>query len=261
MISEVITHHREFTAQSLQDLAGGRIDLIWHEGFYPEPDCKAVLPRIVEACEAAEYTLTNDLQSLGTSLGEATESEENATRYLGTAQSTTRLIRETIFGGHKSPGDMSRLLADECWPHGAMVGRYFGRMMLPGIIRRWPAGGQANPHIDPRDIPLLENYNLSKRMAVNVYLEMPSPGNGGELEFWHKIQDEDVYEAQKRSDYGLDRDSLGDPAFSLLPAQGDLVIFDAARVHGVRKVTHGSRVTAACFLGVRTLQDPLVVFA
>jgi 2OG-Fe(II) oxygenase superfamily len=251
----------EFTPAALLSLARGDIDLIWHREFYSVYDCEAVLPAIVDECEAAHYTLTTDLQSLGTSIGEATESAANTERYLATAAETTSLIRHRIFDGRTSPGDAIRLLADEWWPGGAMVGRSGGRQMLPGIIRRWPTGGHANPHIDQRSIPLLEPYALRRRLGVNVYLEVPPAGSGGEIEFWHMFEDETEYVSIRRPDYGLDRESLGEPLAAILPGQGDLVVFNAARLHGVRAVDSGSRVTAACFLGVRTADQPIVVFA
>lgn len=250
-----------FTPQALRSLAHGEIDMIWHREFYSAYDCEAVLPAIVKECEAANYTLTTDLQSLGTSIGEATESAANTERYLATAAETTGLIRHRIFSGRTSPGDAIRLLADEWWPGGAMVGRHGRRQMLPSIIRRWPTGGRANPHIDQRRIPLLERYGLRRRLGVNVYLEVPPAGSGGEIEFWDLFEDEARYEAIKRPDYGLDRESLGEPLAAILPGQGDLVVFNAARLHGVRAVDSGSRVTAACFLGVQTEDEPIVVFA
>jgi 2OG-Fe(II) oxygenase superfamily len=250
-----------FSKSSLGMLIRGQVDVIWHQQFYPPVICQAVLPGITEACETANYTLTGDLQSLGTSIGEATESAENTERYLLTAQDTISMIRDELFRDYKSPCDVIRLLADEYWPYGAMVGKHGESAMLSGIIRRWPSGGHANPHIDQRDIPLLSNYNLVRRIGINVYLETPEDGCGGEIEFWHKITDEALYVSQKRSDYGLDRDQLGDPMCVIHPHQGDLIMFDAARIHGVRRVTDGSRVTAACFLGAKSTRDPLVVFA
>ena len=255
------TFAETLSESSLGMLVRGQVDVIWHQRFYPPAVCQAVLPRITEACEAANYTLTSDLQSLGTSIGEATESAQDTERYLLTAQDTISMIRDKLFRGCQSPCDVIRLLADEYWPYGAMVGKHDGRTMLSGIIRRWPSGGHANPHIDQRDIPLLAKYNLVRRIGINVYLETPENECGGEIEFWHKIADEGQYESQKRSDYGLDRDQLGDPMCVVRPRQGDLIMFDAARIHGVRRVTGGSRVTAACFLGVKSARDPLVVFA
>jgi hypothetical protein len=256
-----IAHSTILNPDSLRALTDGRIGVIWHKGFYPREDCRAVLPAIVQACEAANYTLTQDLQSLGTSIGEANESEENAVKYLETAPQTTRLIRDEIFQSRTSPSDLIRLLADEYWSHGASVGRNQGRIMLPSVIRRWTFGGHANPHIDQRYIPMLEHYQLTRRIGVNVYIETPSPGQGGEIEFWGLFENEEEYVSQRRADYGLNRDSLGAPLAAISPGQGDLIMFDAARIHGVRRIKSGSRVTAACFLGVRSPNDQLVVFA
>ncbi|MET7767182.1 2OG-Fe(II) oxygenase [Nocardia sp. NPDC005366] len=131
--------------------------------------------------------------------------------------------------------------------------------MLPSIIRRWPRGGHANPHIDQRLLPLLDSFELKRRIGVNVYIQTPEAG--GEIEFWDRRSNEDNYVTTKRSDYSLDREGLGEPHLSLRPCQGDLIMFDAARLHGVRRVSVGSRVTSACFLGVRSTAEPLIVFA
>ncbi|GAB3143805.1 hypothetical protein GCM10027290_20740 [Micromonospora sonneratiae] len=258
---ENLSHEEKLTVDSLARLIRGEVELIWHRGYYPAVLCQQALPRITTECEAAGYTLTDDFQSLGTSLGEAAENTTNAERYLATAAETTALIRQKIFDGQLSPTDLLRLDVDELWPYGATVARYRGQTMLPGIIRRWPGGAHANPHIDQRDIPLLESYRLTRRIGVNVYLQVPEPGNGGEIDFWGIFSSEAEYVSRKRADYGLDRTALGDPHFSVLPGQGDLLMFDAARVHGVRRVERGARVTAACFLGVRGTSDPLVLFA
>ncbi|MEU6021615.1 2OG-Fe(II) oxygenase [Micromonospora sp. NPDC048871] len=223
--------------------------------------CRAVLPAVVRVCEASRYTLTGDFQSIGTSIGEAGESTANEDRYMATAAETTELIRREVFAGRLSPLDDLRLRLDETWPDGATVARHEGRMMLPGIIRRWPAGGHANPHIDQRAIPLLAAHRLRRRIGTNIYLEVPPPDNGGEVEFWTLWTDEGSYDAHRRSDYGLDRADLGEPHWSCAPRQGDLLMFDAARVHGVRRVDQGSRVSAACFVGVPSPGEPLVVFA
>lgn len=45
------------------------------------------------------------------------------------------------------------------------------------------------------------------------------------------------------------------------PADGDLFVFDAARLHGVRGLSGGQRVTVACFVGIRGGEEPLALFA
>lgn len=256
-----LTQADHLGAESLRQLVAGKVDLIWHRAFYAVAECEKAMPAIIRECEAARYTLTSDFQSLGTSIGEAAESAAHADRYFATAPSTTELIRRGIFAGQLSPIDLLRLSFDDLWPHGATVGRNEGRNMLPGIIRRWPSGAHANPHIDQREIPLLSHYALNCRIGANIYLEVPEPGSGGEIDFWGLYEREDDYVQDKRPDYGLDRESLGEPFWSCLPAQGDLLMFNAARVHGVRRVTQGARVTAACFIGARSDDEPLTVFA
>lgn len=250
----------ELSPATLQQITTGEVDVIWHRGFYGRDLCKAALPAITAACNAASYTLTSDLQSVGVSVGEAAESELNHARYLAGALATTRSIRDEVFAGQLSPTDRLRLLLDEYWPRGASVARDQSRerQMLPGILRRWASGGHANPHIDQTETAVLGHLGVKRRIGTNVYLELP--GNGGEIEFWSRIS-QAGYEQIRRPDYGLDRDRLGPPAFSILPGQGDLVMFDAAVIHGVAGVSVGSRVTAACFVGYVDPDQPLLLFA
>lgn len=257
-----LPRHDQLTAESLRALAAGEIELIWHRGFYPAEFCDEALPRIVRHCEGSWSTLAADYQVIGVGLGEAVETADGERRYLATAAKTTALIRNVIFAGRPSPCDLLRLQLDELWPAGASVARSKGRMLLPSIVRRWPAGGHANPHIDQRDgVELLAEYHLSRRLGANIYVEVPPPGFGGEIDFWEICEREEEYRSARRPDYGLDRDQLGAPLCSISPGKGDLLIFDAARIHGVRAVDQGSRVTAACFIGVQEVNAPLLVFA
>src|SRR5437867_1106264 len=91
-----LTLERALTPASLLKLLAGELDVVWEPGFYPQSLCEEALPRIMAACEAAEYTLTGDLQSLGTSIGEAAETEINLRRYYATAPATTKLIRDGL---------------------------------------------------------------------------------------------------------------------------------------------------------------------
>jgi hypothetical protein len=132
--------------------------------------------------------------------------------------------------------------------------------MLAGIVRRWPQGGYARPHIDQRENGVLDHLDLELRIGANVYLEVPAADAGGELQFWERIN-ERAYAAMRRADYGLDPNLLGPPAQSLRPRQGDLVMFDTSMIHGVVRVLSGSRVTAGMFVGYAGEERPLTLFA
>jgi len=103
---------------------------------------------------------------------------------------------------------------------------------------------------------------LARRIGVNIYIAVPGEGDGGEIEFWDRVTDERSYERVKRPDYGLNRADLGAPLSSIKPLQGDLIAFDASRIHSVSEVRGGERVTAATFIGVpKDKSAPLVLFA
>ncbi|MEU0383795.1 2OG-Fe(II) oxygenase [Streptomyces chartreusis] len=253
----------DLSYDALTGLIKGDLDLIWCRGYSPPGVYAAAGPRIETACDASTYTLTPDFQCVGVSIGEANESREKAEQYVAEGAATTRFISESLFAGVGSPVD--RLLAqlDALWPTGAEVARTSaGSPALLNVIRRWRSGGQANPHIDQRNSDVLGGYAFTRRLGVNVYLEVPPQDGGGELELWDRVvRDELEYREQRRPDYGLDRERLGAPDWTVRPADGDLLIFDAARVHGVRRLTKGQRVAMACFLGVRGADDSLALFA
>jgi hypothetical protein len=261
-VVENIRYRDELTAETLWQLALGDIDLIHHRGYYDPKLCEAVLPAVIDACAAAQFDLTKEFTSVGVSMGQVAAGGDNVQRYLDTATATTRMIRQQIFAGLACPTDQLRLELDEMWPAGAMVARHEGRAMLPGVLRRMTPGGRGSPHMDRCGIPLLDRYRLTRRLGVNVYLEVPPPGEGGETDFWGRVGEaEFVAMKADPADYGLDPDLLGPPWHSLLPEQGDLAIFDAGRLHGVREVRSGYRTSSASFVGVRGPADPLVLFA
>jgi hypothetical protein len=261
-VSHQLRRRDRLTAQSLRELATGDVDLIWHREYYPPEQCDSALPRVVRAAEEATFLLTKEFTSVGTSMGEVANGGESVRRYLDTAEATTRLIRHDVFGGQQSPTDLIRLDLDELWPHGATVARHEARMMLPGVLRRMTPGGRGRPHIDRRQIPLLDTYRLQRRLGVNIYLEVPAPGDGGEIDFWGRLSDEEFVALKTDPfDYGIEPERVGPPYDTVLPGKGDLVMFEAGRMHGVREVRKGCRTSAACFVGVRSASDPLLVFA
>jgi hypothetical protein len=248
-------------ADSLHALAAGNVDVLWHKAYYPLAACNAALPAIRSECSRSSYTLTSDLQSLGTSVGEAAENTANEQRYFDTALDTARLIRSDLFEDRRSPIDCVRLDIDEIWPYGAALARRDTKPMLSGIIRRWTAGGHANPHIDQRQTPVLTHLSLIRRLGVNVYISVPGANQGGEIQFWGKVLDEQEYGRAKRSDYGLDRSLLSAPLLVIEPGVGDLIAFEASRIHSVESIKSGDRVTAACFLGITALDERIHIFA
>jgi predicted 2-oxoglutarate/Fe(II)-dependent dioxygenase YbiX len=76
------------------------------------------------------------------------------------------------------------------------------------------------------------------------------------------VQPGDEYkELQLGNTYGLDRAKLPPPDLILHPRTGDLIIFDATRVHAVTKQQVGTRITCSAFIGYRGKEVPLVVYS
>ena len=251
----------KITESNLKDLISGKILAIWCRGYIEKKVCDMSIDRIISAVEKDTYTLTSDLQSLGTSIGEAHESIENENEYFATATQTTQLIRNVIFSHTLSPIDKLRLELDEIWTGGATLGKYNSKPMLAATIRRWKGEGSANPHIDQTEIKLLKDLDLKVRIGANLYVRTPDDNCGGGLEFWEKKYTAQEYDKLKRSDYGLDRDLVGPPDMVIHPDDGDLILFNAGVLHGVEKLIKGNRVTTACFLGYSSEDKPLRIFA
>jgi hypothetical protein len=244
---------------TLVGLASGGIDVIHQRGFWACAEREYVVQRIEKLCEASRYALTRDFSSVGISVGDASESSDREELYLATALDVSIRLREA-FGKNGFPGDKMRAVVDELWPAGALAGRIQGRLMLPMNVRKWGRGDSARPHIDQCGSALMGSFRLKMRIGVNIYVEVPPEGGGGELDFWGFPVDEGSYEAARKGSYGVERQELGEPYETLRPVAGDLILFNAARLHGVRKVEVGSRVTVAGFLGVRGDGEPLVIF-
>lgn len=239
----------------------GGIDAIHHENFWKCENQTEVLDRIRSACEQSEYTLTKDLQSLGTSIGEYDSDPALQSVYFADAPKLSARIRQDFFFNAPNPLDALRANLDEFWGRGCTVARDELGHMLPAVVRRWIAGGSANPHIDACDIPALRHLQIQRRIGTNIYLAVPPDGCGGEIEFWGRIRTESEYNSYKREDYGLDRAVLGEPLAVLKPQSGDLLMFDASQVHAVAALTEPDRVSLACFVGYSSTDRPLMVFA
>ncbi|GAB3939947.1 hypothetical protein GCM10027614_22860 [Micromonospora vulcania] len=112
-MSDQLRRRDRLTAESLRELAIGEIDVIWHREYYLPEQCDAALPRVVRAVDDANFLLTKEFTSVGTSMGEVANGGEIVQRYLDTSADTTRLIRHDVFAGQQSPTDLIRLDLDD----------------------------------------------------------------------------------------------------------------------------------------------------
>ncbi|HET7232786.1 MAG TPA: 2OG-Fe(II) oxygenase [Longimicrobium sp.] len=253
--------HDRLDSASLGRLARGEGAVIWHRGYV---DAAVLAPAARAAFEAAgaPRPAGNQPASYGATMAEALwGGADGRDRYLAAAFRETRVLRDRVFAPYLSPLDRVRLELDELWPGGAAVARMDGRPMSAGTVRHYVAGDRMNPHVDGNSGEVLAELCRECRIAVNIYLDVPPPGAGGELELWNLALTPEEANSPPRPGYRLPDELLGDADVVIRPAAGDLVMFDTSRIHAVRAVREGTRTTASCFVGVRGPREPLTLFS
>lgn len=245
-------------------LASGPALAIRVPGFFPGDLCSAFADKILMSSELESYAVAPDIKKIGKAVFDAAEDPEQLEEYYQRAASDLRLMR-SYFQPYLAPMDKLRLVLQECWPWGSMIeALHPPRLMFAGLIRVFGEGAEARPHQDMTnwDVPDCEPaQTLLTQFACNTYLKTSE--QGGCLELWDRtFQTKGQYDrTQVPGDYGLDRDRLGPPAVTIHPCDGDLIIFNAQRVHAVTEITKGVRVAVSAFIGYRGQGRPLTVFS
>jgi len=133
------------------------------------------------------------------------------------------------------------------WPGGVRPAAFEGREMSQQLVRIVTAEeshlGSQQPHFDC----LPQRYApLEAQFAACIYLEMPSAQ--GALELWPVPR---YSHAQIGAiDPSCDLRAMWPDPHSIVPTEGDLILFDTRRPHCVAGFTSGRRVSLHCFIGL-----------
>lgn len=247
------------TAQSLTDLITNKISAIRIGNFMTGVERDLALRNVRYHTQNTTYLWSNDFSVIGTSVGEAHENADKEASYFEQAPETNRLLQNNVFPFGSPMSRVGKMILD-AWEPGLKIAHREGEMFLPEIVRHWRTGGGAHPHIDQTVTPLLAHLGLEKRLGCNVYMDMPS--EGGSIEFWNRRFTDEEYKAAKRSDYGLDREILGEPSLKIRPNAPEMVLFDASQPHAVEPASgHGDRIVNAAFFAFGGYDKPLIQFA
>lgn len=249
------------TRETLSALADGEILAISLPGFYPAEACAIVATR-VHGTEPTRYDVAPSVAKLGMALFEATDARLLERYYedaRGAAERAARLYRDV-----EDPIDRVRAILKREWRAGCEIERLHQREMHAGLVRIIDQGTELRPHQDNTDWDMPDcprAQDMRAQLSCNIYFAVPQ--RGGELELWDYAFDEEprYRQTQVSGDYSLDRTRIGPPAMVLKPRLGELIVFNARRIHAVAQVLEGTRINASTFIALRGEDEPLTLFS
>lgn len=116
-----------------------------------------------------------------------------------------------------------------------------------GVYRYFAGGGHFGIHIDRA----VDGWGCGvARLAVVGCLIAATAGGEGNLEMWDLVLPESEFDAIRELPYEMQRRILGQPALSLIPEAGDLIVFNSEQLHAVTPTISTRRLTISCFAGI-----------
>jgi hypothetical protein len=228
---------------------------------FATPELCQALARKIQKVGYDDYLNAPSVGRIGMSFFETGGKDEMIDHYFDTALDNIRILRNGC-APYLSPIDVMRCVLDEVWPAGAHIQSLSGRKMFVGLSRNMRPGAPLLAHHDmfsrlaPNDV---EANDLVHQFAANVYVDMPE--EGGELLMWkNEISDAEFLE--RRGDkYAMELDTLGEADIVVKPQVGDLILFNARKLHAVAAGSGRDRLTFSSFVGYRSADRPLTFWS
>ena len=264
-----------FKTSELLDLVSGKLLYLQVPRFISNDACRYVSKRILENEAVQPTSLTtgltyeqllkianvpipeDDIQyargmsyyetkhESGTGWGKV-KNEASHQAYYGLAPKSKSLTRQ-IFSPYGSPMDQFREELDKQWRAGSTTLDLGDGEMFFGLLRVLSNEVLAHEDKLERDHgPLPEHLGYVTQLASNIYLQVPE--TGGDLRLWDRSLPDAEYDAMRGATYGIEHDVLGEPDASVHPGMGDLIVFNARKLHGVGKSVGSKRISLSSFI-------------
>ncbi len=254
------TDRKHLNLEHLQLLAQNKIRIIQVSGFTSKVACDIIAKGAVEL-GYKPYINVEKVRRIGMAYYETEHQADLIDEYFKVARHIQEDFRQA-FEPVGSPLDTLRCLLDEIWPHGANLQTLFGKKMFVGLSRMVEPDTTFLAHHDifADDAPgMTESESVISQFGANVYIQMPQLG--GELLMWHKNMSIAEFDAKRNGEYGLRIDDLPPPDVVLKPQAGDLLIFDAHKLHAVSSPQETSRLALSFFIAYRGDDQPLTFWS
>ncbi|OWW19337.1 2OG-Fe(II) oxygenase [Noviherbaspirillum denitrificans] len=254
------TTREHLSADHLRQLAKNEIRIIQVHSFISTKTCEIISNGAIEL-GYKPYINVEKVRRIGMAYYETEHEETLIDQYFATArkcQEQLRVACEPV----GSPMDTVRCLLDEVWPAGANLQTLFGRKMFVGLSRMVEPGTTFLAHHDifADDAPRMsESESVISQFGANVYVQMPN--RGGELLMWHKNMPIAEFDEKRKGEYGINIKDLPPPDVVLKPNTGDLLIFDAHKLHAVASPQDKDRLALSFFVAYRGDDKPLTYWS
>jgi hypothetical protein len=240
------------------------IDAVIVPNYFLEQDCLTIAERIKQSKYFCAYPGYPTVSRLGQELYEC-ESELELAKYQEDAPTLIKEMRRLVHP-YISPIDRLRVELDDIWICGCNLAKLGNQKAFVGIVREFKEDNPSEPHCDIMARGFLEHYqdkpNVINQIAANVYLKTSELG--GEIVLWDEWPTQSEYNMARNTDdpasFGLDRKKIAQPKLEIKPNLGDLILFNTMRIHAVKKIKMGVRMTWGCLIGYSGANDPLVIW-
>jgi hypothetical protein len=229
-------------------------------GFIAEEACRSI-SKGLKSKGFSDYLNAPSVGRIGMSYFETGRKQEIIDHYFSTALENINILREAC-NPYPCPIDTLRCVLDEVWPAGCNLQTLSGKKMFIGLSRCMQPSIPLLAHHDMfgRHAPgTPEAVSLRSQFGLNVYVDVPEVG--GELAMWKEEMSDDAFLERRGENYGIPLEMLPAPDFKVKPANGDLIIFNARKIHAVMPGFGADRITLSGFLGYRGRQERLSVWS
>jgi len=244
------TTRGDLNADHIRALARNEIRIIQVQSFVSRAAAQVISGGAVEL-GYKPYINVDNVRRIGMAYYETEHEDGLIKQYFASARSCLEQLRAAC-DPVGSPMDTVRCLLDEVWPAGANLQTLFGKKMFVGLSRMVEPETTFLAHHDifADDAPgMSESESVVSQFGANVYVQMPE--KGGELLMWHRNMSTAEFDEMRAGEYGIHIDKLPRPDVVLKPGVGDLLIFDAHKLHAVASPKDRARFALSFFVAYR----------